>query len=117
MKRVKFSKEALLSLDAILCEMGITPHEDSNTNDEFDGTIIGYDGEAINIEEALSLFDIHSSNLVSDERFMKHPVERKKRDCCSRCDGCDKAEYHEEEWYCTDCEAPCNEIGKCPWSV
>ena len=48
---------------------------------------------------------------------LKHPIERKKRDCCSRCDGCDKAEYREEEWYCTDCEAPCNEIGKCPWSV
>lgn len=57
MKHVKFSKEALLSLDAILHEMGITPHEDSNINDEFDGTIIGYDGEPINIEDAFSLFD------------------------------------------------------------
>ena len=68
MKRVKFSKEALLSLDAILHEMGITPHEDFNTNEEFDGTIIGYDGKAISIEEALSLFDIHSSKgFMTDE--------------------------------------------------
>lgn len=58
MKRVKFTKESLSSLDEILCEMGITPHDDSNTNDEFDGTIIGYDGEEISIEEALSLFDL-----------------------------------------------------------
>lgn len=69
MKRVKFSKEALLSLNAILREMGITPHEDSNTNDEFDGTIIGYDGEAISIEEALSLFESESARgLREDER-------------------------------------------------
>ena len=37
---------------------------------------------------------------------LKHRAERKKRDCYSRCDGCDKAEYCEAEWYCTDCEAP-----------
>ena len=57
MKQLKFSKSHLKSLDAILREMVITPNEDSNTEDEFDGTIIGYDGEAISIEEALSLFD------------------------------------------------------------
>lgn len=57
MKRVEFSKEALLSLDSILREMGITLHEESNTNDEIDGTIIGYDGEPINIEDALLLFE------------------------------------------------------------
>jgi hypothetical protein len=45
--------------------MGITLHEDSNTNDEIDGTIIGYDGEAISIEEALSLFDAISFKEVS----------------------------------------------------
>lgn len=57
MKQLKFSKNNLKSLDSILREIGITPHEDSNTNDEFDGTIIGYDGEKISVEEALSLFD------------------------------------------------------------
>lgn len=57
MKRIKFTKEAITSLDAILREMEITPHENSNINDEIDGTIIGYDGEPINIEDALSLFD------------------------------------------------------------
>ncbi len=64
MKRVKFSKEALLSLDAILREMGITLHEDSSTNDEFEDTIIGYDGKAISIEETLSLFNLLYSNEV-----------------------------------------------------
>lgn len=58
MKRVKISEESLLSLDVILQEMGITLHKDSNTNDEFDGTIIGYDGEPISIEDAFSLFDL-----------------------------------------------------------
>ena len=72
MKRVKFSKEALLSLDAILREMGITLHEDSNTNDEIDGTIIGYDGKAISIEEALSLFDLLSSKEFSISEIQSH---------------------------------------------
>ena len=68
MKCVKFSEKAILSLDAIIREMGITLHEDSNTNDEIDGTIIGYDGKAISIEEALSLFDFqHRKSEVQDD--------------------------------------------------
>lgn len=70
MKRVKFSKEALSSLDAIIREMGITLHKDSNTNDEIDGTIIGYDGEPTNIEDALSLFDLQhrKSEVQNDDK-------------------------------------------------
>ena len=39
------------------------------------------------------------------------------KSCCSMCDGCDNAEYRETEWYCKECEVPCDEIRKCPWSV
>lgn len=59
MKHINFSKEALSSLDKILNEMGLIG-EDS----DYDGTIIDYNGEPIDIKDGLSLFEE-----VDDERF------------------------------------------------
>lgn len=59
MKHIDFSEEALSSLDKILNEMGLI-NKDSNC----DGTIIGYNGESINIKDGLSLF-----KEVDNERF------------------------------------------------
>lgn len=39
------------------------------------------------------------------------------KSCCSRCDGCDQAEYRDTEWYCIECNSPCDEVRKCPWSL
>lgn len=58
MKHIDFSEEAL-SLDKILNEMGLI-----NKDSDCDGTIIGYNGESINIEDGLSLFEE-----VDDERL------------------------------------------------
>ncbi len=52
MKHIDFSEEALPSLDKILNEMGLIG-EDS----DYDGTIIGYNGEPIDIKDGLSLFE------------------------------------------------------------
>ena len=101
MKRVKFSREALLSLDAILREMGITLHKDSNTNDEIDGTIIGYDGKAISIEEALSLFD---SFPIADSGRWIDAREQCGSFVCSKCEYQSMAKYN----YCPDCGAKMN---------
>jgi len=58
-KHIDFSEEALSSLDKILNEMGLI-----DKDSDCDGTIIGYNGESINIEDGLSLFEE-----VDDERL------------------------------------------------
>lgn len=59
MKHIDFSEEALSSLDRILNEMGLI-----SKDSDYDGTIIDYNGESINIEDGLSLFEE-----VDNERF------------------------------------------------
>lgn len=59
MKHIDFSKEALSSLDRILNEMKLI-----GKDSDYDGTIIDYNGESINIEDGLSLFEE-----VDNERF------------------------------------------------
>ena len=59
MKHINFSEEALSSLDKILNEMKLI-----GKDSDYDGTIIGYNGESINIEDDLSLFEE-----VDDERL------------------------------------------------
>lgn len=59
MKRINFSEEALSSLNKILNEMELIG-KDLN----YDGTIIGYNGEPVDIEDGLSLFEE-----VDNERF------------------------------------------------
>jgi hypothetical protein len=58
-KHIDFSEEALSSLDKVLNEMGLI-----NKDSDCDGTIIGYNGKSINIEDGLSLFEE-----VDDERL------------------------------------------------
>ena len=52
MKHREITKESISHLDNILKECGITTQDKS----DYDGTIIGYDGNPISIDEALSLF-------------------------------------------------------------
>ena len=59
MKHIDFSEEALSSLDKILNEMKLI-----DKDSDCDGTIIDYNGESINVEDGLSLFEE-----VDDERF------------------------------------------------
>lgn len=59
MKHIDFSKEALSSLDKILNEMGLI-----GKDSDYDGTIIDYNGEPIDIQDGLFLFEE-----VDNERF------------------------------------------------
>lgn len=63
MKHIDFSKEALSSLDKILNEMGLIG-EDS----DHDGTIIGYNGEPIDIKDGLSLFEEVDNERLNNSR-------------------------------------------------
>lgn len=63
MKHIDFSEEALLSLDKILNEMGLI-----NKDSDCDGTIIGYNGESINIKDGLSLFEEVDNERLNNSR-------------------------------------------------
>ena len=52
MKHIEFTTDSLDSLDTILRDSGLI----SDDPKDCDGTVIGYDGNTINIDEALSLF-------------------------------------------------------------
>lgn len=63
MKRIDFSEEALSSLDKILNEMGLI-----GKDSDCDGTIIGYNGESINIGYGLSLFEEVDNERLNNSR-------------------------------------------------
>lgn len=52
MKHIEFSTDSLDRLDTILRDSGLI----SDDPKDYDGTVIGYDGNTISIDEALSLF-------------------------------------------------------------
>lgn len=63
MKHIDFSEEALSSLDRILNEMKLIGKDSDR-----DGTIIDYNGESINIEDGLSLFEEVDNERLNNSR-------------------------------------------------
>lgn len=63
MKHIDFSKEALSLLNKILNEMGLI-----GKNSDYDGTIIDYNGESIDIKDSLSLFEEVDNERLNNSR-------------------------------------------------